>query len=181
MNKGVPGISASLPGQVCVFIDREAVMDFASDPNLQTIANHVRQAQQSGLPGAPRLYYTGPLTRMTTYTERERNGNRACPSGRYSTAGFSCDEYPFRSTNQGAAQPPGAVLPPNGRTFPGCQISDSPRVEPSRTGPSGYSVCMVPTMPIDANREQAKVIASFYYYNRIRDGEQFFVRADPTM
>lgn len=55
------------------------------------------------------------------------------------------------------------------------------RVDPSRTGPNGYSVCMVPTTPVDANGEQAKVIARFYYDNRVRDGDKFYVRADPSM
>ncbi|MFC9435664.1 LGFP repeat-containing protein [Nocardia sp. NPDC057030] len=180
-DRGVPGISARLPGQGCVFPNRVGVMDFASDPNLTTIADHVRKAQQSGLPGAPRLYSNGTLSRMTDFNQRERNGARACPSGRYSVAGFSCDEYPFRSTYQGAAQPPNVTLPPNGRTFPGCRISDMDRVDPSRTGPNGYSVCMVPTTPVDANGEQAKVIARFYYDNRVRDGDKFYIRADPSM
>ncbi|WP_228540632.1 LGFP repeat-containing protein [Nocardia sp. XZ_19_369] len=175
---GLPGISAGLPSQGCVFPSRWATVDFASDPAMGPIADHVRRAQQSGLPGAQRLYATGPLSRMTNKNERLRNGARACPSGRYSIATMSCDEYPFRSTYQGAAQPPGAVLPPNGRTFPGCQISDTPRVDPSRTGSSGYSVCMV---PVDANQKQSDVLATFYYENRIMDGDKFYVRADPSM
>ncbi|MGW5436446.1 NucA/NucB deoxyribonuclease domain-containing protein [Nocardia asteroides] len=178
---GRPGISAGLPSQGCVIPSRAPVMDFASDPDLVTIADHVRQAQQSGLPGAPRSYSTGALSRMTDLTQRERNGNRACPSGRYSTPNFTCDEYPFRSTYQGAAQPPNVVLPANGRTFSGCQITDPPRVEPSRTGTNGYSVCMVPKTPVDANQKQSDVIATFYYENRVMDGDQFYVRADPSL
>ncbi|QBS45569.1 hypothetical protein DMB37_04825 [Nocardia sp. CS682] len=173
----VPG-AAGLPSQGCVFADRIPTLDFASDNRLAPIANHVKRAQQSGLPGAGKLYYTGPLTRMTDENQRQRNGARACPSGRYSVPDHSCDEYPFRSTYQGAAQPPNAVLPPNGRTFPGCQINDTPRVDPSRTGPNGYSVCMVPTTPEDANNLQAIAIREFYYKNRVRDGDKFYVRAD---
>ncbi|ASF07514.1 hypothetical protein NBRGN_044_00060 [Nocardia brasiliensis NBRC 14402] len=180
-DSGRPGISAGLPSQGCIYPDRAPVMDFASDPELISIADHVRKAQQSGLPGAPRLYSNGPLSRMTDLDQRERNGNRACPSNRYSTPGFSCDEYPFRSTYQGAAQPPNVLLPANGRTFPGCQIIDPPRVDPARTGRDGYSVCMVPTTPVDANNKQSNVIAQFYYENRVMDRDEFYVRADSSM
>ncbi len=35
--------------------------------------------------------------------------------------------------------------------------------------------------PFDANGLQATVIARFYYDNRVRDGDKFYVRADPSM
>ncbi|MFB7878552.1 LGFP repeat-containing protein [Nocardia sp. NPDC056064] len=174
----VPGISVGLQSQGCVFPSRTPVVDFASEALLTPIADHVRQAQQSGLPGAPKFYWTGPLSRMTNEAERRRNGGRACPSGRYSATGRTCDEYPFKSTYQGAAQPSGVVLPPNGRTFTGCEIDDPPRVELSRTGSPGYSVCMIDAA---ANNRQGDVLATFYYENRVMDGDQFYVRADPTM
>lgn len=171
---------AKVIGKGCVFPNRTPIMDVVSDPNQQTIANHIKNAQQSGLRGARNLYATGPLTRMSDKNERTLNRNRACPSNagtRYDNAGGtkSCDEYPFASTREGAAQPSGVVLGPNGRTFAGCGVTDPPRVDPSRTGNAGYSVCMV---PVSEQQAQAKSIGAFYHQNRLLDGEQFFVRAD---
>ncbi|WP_246097914.1 NucA/NucB deoxyribonuclease domain-containing protein [Rhodococcus spelaei] len=173
-----PGF-AKVIGKGCVFPNRSPIMDVVSDPNQQTIANHIKRAQQSGLRGAETLYATGPLNRMADKNERIKNRNRACPgtANKYDTAGGtkSCDEYPFASTKQGAAQPSDIVQPPNGRTFSGCGVNDLPRVDPSRTGSSGYSVCMV---PVGEQSKQANAIGSFYYQNRLLDGEAFFVRAD---
>lgn len=54
-------------------------------------------------------------------------------------------------------------------------------MEPSHTGANGYSVFMVPKTPVDANQKQADVIATFYYENRVMDGDRFYVRADPSL
>ncbi|MET9862703.1 hypothetical protein ABZY93_26070 [Streptomyces smyrnaeus] len=72
-------------------------------------ARHIHDAQASGLPGA---YVLGaqeqgpPLTRLTDGKLRKKNGDTACPQagkgGYPRPAKHSCDEYPFRSTYEGA-------------------------------------------------------------------------------
>lgn len=44
-----------------------------------------------------------PLHRTTNKALQNANGNAACPASRPRPAGMSCDEYPFRSTLEGAA------------------------------------------------------------------------------
>ncbi|WP_230595580.1 LGFP repeat-containing protein [Rhodococcoides fascians] len=167
-------------GQGCVFSGRAPILDYASNPNINDVTTHIRQAQMSGLPGAKRLYATGPLTRLTVQDQIDRNRNRACPSGYYTATGYTCDEYPMAATNQGAAQPSGVVLPDNGRTFSQCQINRPPRVQQGRTGPSGYSICMVPRPAggTDQNSAAGSQLSSFYTRNRVLAGDEFFVRAD---
>lgn len=86
-------------------------------------ARHIHDAQASGLPGA---YVLGaqeqgpPLTRLTDGKLRKKNGDTACPQagkgGYPRSAKHSCDEYPFRSTYEGAytgiKPPPQAGRPP---------------------------------------------------------------------
>ncbi|MEU3085628.1 NucA/NucB deoxyribonuclease domain-containing protein [Streptomyces massasporeus] len=135
-------------------------------------ARHVRDAQASGLPGA---YPNGqPLHRLTDATLRERNGNTACPqasSGGYPRpTGYSCDEYPFRSTWQGAATgslPQPAPYP--GRTFNWCQISALPT---GSTGPDGWSACMIPA---GENSSAGSLLNRFYIDNRVIEKDPFHV------
>jgi hypothetical protein len=64
------------------------------------VAIHIADAQASGLPGA---YGTNqPLTRLTDPVLRDRNGDTACPRSIPRPPGKQCDEYPFRSTWEGA-------------------------------------------------------------------------------
>ncbi|MFK4101503.1 hypothetical protein ACI2L1_15760 [Streptomyces sp. NPDC019531] len=127
-------------------------------------------AQASGLPGA---YPNGtPLTRLTDAALRQSNGDTACPqasSGGYPRpTGYSCDEYPFRSTWQGAFT---SATPPNpGRTFDWCQISALPQ---GVTGPNGWSACMIPaTENSNAGSQDLRV---FYNDNRVIEQDPFFV------
>ncbi|MER7870311.1 hypothetical protein ABTZ90_25140 [Streptomyces cellulosae] len=119
----------------------------------------------SGLPGA---YPDGqPLTRQTDDTTITSNRNTACPqasSGGYPRpTGYSCDEYPFASTHQGAAS--NRLL---GRTFDWCQISTLT----SRTGP-GWSACMIPaTENTAAGRDDLRI---FYNENRVLENDAFYV------
>jgi hypothetical protein len=64
------------------------------------IADHIRDAQASGLPGkhGTNKY----LTRLTDGSKIKQNRNKACPSSLERPPGKSCDEYPFASTWQGA-------------------------------------------------------------------------------
>ena len=89
---------------------------------------------------------------------------------------MSCDEYPFRSTYQGAASHA------YGRTFTilnwntgqppfVCQV---PWLQPRRQGDSGgYSACMV---PIAENSGGGSDLNVFYINNRVIDRDQFTVR-----
>jgi hypothetical protein len=156
----------------CVIPDYEAV-DVVSltGPNPE-YARHVQAAQASGLPGA---YPDGaPLHRLTDSALREKNGNTACPqaaSGGYPRpADYSCDEYPFRSTWQGAftgSLPQPAPYP--GRTFNWCQISALPQ---NVTGPDGWSACMIPA---GQNSSAGSLLNRFYIENRVIERDAFRV------
>ncbi|MFB6772694.1 hypothetical protein [Streptomyces sp. NPDC056337] len=143
-----------------------------SGPN-PAYARHIQNAQASGLPGA---YPDGaPLQRLTAAALRTRNGDTACSqasSGGYPRpTGYSCDEYPFRSTWEGAFT--GGLRHPDpypGRTFDGCQISALPQ---NVTGTRGWSACMIPA---GQNSSAGSLLNRFYIDNRVLDRDQFRVR-----
>lgn len=98
---------------------------------------HVLRALNSGLPGGSA---SDPLTRTTNTAISAANGATACPPAKTwmkRPDGYSCDEYPYRSTLQGAASASGVAGCP--RTFPGCLTNDS-----AGFGPDGFSRCMFP-------------------------------------
>ncbi len=167
-DNAVPGVSSV----GCVFPDyapTDVVSLSGSSPNY---ARHIRDAQASGLPGA---YPDGqPLYRLTDATLRDRNGNTACPqfsSGGYPRpTGYSCDEYPFRSTWQGAYT--GSLPQPQpypGRTFDWCQITALPI---GSTGPDGWSACMIPAAE---NSSAGSLLNVFYTDNRVIEKDAFRV------
>ena len=134
-------------------------MSLTQYPNF---GRHVRDAQNSGLPGA---YPDGtPLTRLTDATLSRRNGDTACPDSYPRPSGYSCDEYPFRSTWQGAFTGGGS-----GRTFDWCQINALPT---GVTGPTGYSACMIPAIE---NSSAGGTLGYFYSSNRVIEREPFHV------
>ncbi|MGW4937319.1 NucA/NucB deoxyribonuclease domain-containing protein [Streptomyces sp. NPDC004166] len=149
----------------CVFKDYAPVNVVSLSGLYPNYARHIQDAQASGLPGA---YPDGqPLTRQTSDTAIASNRTAACPqasSGGYPRpTGYSCDEYPFASTHQGAAS--NRLL---GRTFTWCQISTLT----SRTGP-GWSACMIPANEnTAAGREDLRV---FYNENRVLENDAFYV------
>ncbi len=122
-----------------------------------------------------------PLHRLTDSVLINKNGSKACPTGvawspRPQTPFVhQCDEYPFRSTKEGAYTGGGRA-----RTFDWCQVTLRPVVEgPSGTGSStggfgpGYSICM-----IDQEQSVAagNMLGTFYLDNRIIDNDEFYVR-----
>ncbi len=133
-------------------------------------ARHISLAINFGLPST--------LTRTTDPALNQLNYNTACPTGANypRPAGMTCDEYPFRSTRQGAASHT------YGRTFliinwntglPPfvCNVS---WLQPRRYGDfGGYSVCMVPAAENSGGGTDLNV---FYIDNRVIDGDQFTVR-----
>lgn len=154
----------STPG--CVFKDYAPVNVVSLSGLYPNYARHIQDAQQSGLPGA---YPDGqPLTRQTDDAAIRTNRGTACPpsssSGGYPRpTGYSCDEYPFASSHEGASSNP--LL---GRTFGWCQISTLT----SRTGP-GWSACMIPaTENTAAGRDDLRI---FYNENRVLEEDPFYV------
>lgn len=124
-----------------------------------SLAAHVSQAQNSGLPGAT---FAAPLNRLRDATAINANRNLACGDAP-SIAGFSCDEYPLASSYQGLSTGGGTR-----RSFDGCQI-----FAPVETGPTGVSACMITA---SENSAQGGLMAGFYYDWRVLDGDPYRVR-----
>lgn len=124
---------------------------------------HVYNAQLSGLPG--RYTTTTYLTRLKDDAKTRANGDKACPAaGLPRPIGYSCDEYPFRSTNQGAATTP---TPGPARSQPGCQMPD-----PERTGAAGWSRCFIPTAE---NSGAGAALGNYYADDHMLQGDPFQV------
>jgi hypothetical protein len=125
-------------------------------------ALHIHDAQASGLRGAPG---GNPLTRLTDPSLVSSNGWTACRDrDTYPRpTGFECDEYPYRSTYEGAFTGGGSP-----RTHTWCQI---PTVG-SGSGPVGFSICMIPG---SQNSSGGSVLGQFYRSERVIDGDQFYV------
>ena len=136
-----------------------------------TYARHIGLALNFGLPSR--------LTRTTDGSRNEANRRAACtdPQNRPRPTGYSCDEYPFASTYEGAASHT------YGRTFliiggingggQGfyCQV---PWLEPRRQGDSGgFSACMIPDWE---NQDAGTLLGLFYYDNRVIDRDVFRIR-----
>jgi hypothetical protein len=154
----------ALPGSYyigCVFPGYISALVYQHTGPYPEIAQHIGDAQASGLPGA---YPSGtPLTRLTDGNVQDQNRNTACPSSYTRPPGDSCDEYPFASTHQGAYLSGGGP-----RTFPYCLIV----LTQQSTGSTGYSVCM-----LDANENSGagNALGQFYLNNRIIEGDAFRV------
>lgn len=149
----------------CIWPDWPGVLSYQWN-TYPELANHIWNAQQSGLPGAyPGLAPNGsPLTRLTDETLKVKNRNKACPTSYPRPSGKSCDEYPFASTYQGASTGGGT-----GRTLEVCSISALPT---GVTGATGYSACMINA---EQNSEGGTGINKMYQENRILDRDPFHV------
>ncbi|GAA2080668.1 hypothetical protein [Actinomadura alba] len=162
----------------CVFRQYRPAMDYSLTGPYPQLAAHIKKAQESGLPGAPG---GTPLNRLIDQPMQKKNGDTACPqaaSGGYPRPeNHDCDEYPFRSTKQGAytgnpGYPNGPMQPWPARTFDGCEIN-----EPSLTGPDGYSVCMIDSWQ---NQQGGNALNNTLYVpERVLDGDEFFVEILP--
>jgi hypothetical protein len=145
----------------CVFPDYRSVNIVSLSGPTPSYARHLRDAQATGLRGA---YPNGvPLTRLTNTTLSNQNGATACPASFPRPTGYSCDEYPFRSTWEGAYTGGGS-----GRTHPWCQI---PALGPG-SGPTGWSSCMIPATE---NSSGGGSLGAFYRSNRVIERDPFFV------
>jgi hypothetical protein len=118
---------------------------------------HLLAAQNSGLPAT--------LTRLTDEQLSTRNGNKACDPRWPRPSGLTCDEYPFRSTYEGASTTP---RPGPGRTFSWCNI----KALGTGSGPAGWSACMIPATE---NSSAGGLLGAFYGDHRIIDRDRFEV------
>jgi hypothetical protein len=153
--------TAGNPSIGCVFPDFRPVHIVSLSGAAPNYARHISDAQASGLRGA---YPNGtPLTRLTDPALSNQNGNTARPAAFPRPAGHSCDEYPYRSTWEGAFTGGGA-----GRTHPWCQI---PALG-SGSGPIGWSSCMIPATE---NSSGGGSLSAFYRSDRVIEADRFFV------
>ncbi|MBE7195200.1 MAG: hypothetical protein INR66_22325 [Gordonia polyisoprenivorans] len=157
----------ALPGRGagCVVYGTTPYIEY-SNAKLPEFVAHIVQAQASGLPSI--------LSRTTDTALSTANGAKACPSSwpRPQTPYVkSCDEYPLRSTQQGAATVSGGKGP--ARTFPGCEV-------PLPTGLSasfGYSACMIRAS--ENSTAGSALLSVLYNPHRIINGDSFEVRTAP--
>lgn len=147
--------------QGCVFPGARAEFKLTSSTPEQTW--HVAEAIASGLPGSAGR----PLHRQADKSKRDINRQYSCPrKGKVADArrltGRSCDEYPFASSNEGAAAHPAL-----GRTVhDNCNVKDL-RIA---TGPDGYSVCMIDAKQ---NSYSGSLLGKFYGEERVIDQDAF--------
>ncbi|GAA3844265.1 hypothetical protein GCM10022226_79200 [Sphaerisporangium flaviroseum] len=94
-DNSLPG--SSTPG--CVNEGYDPRMEYSLTGPWPELAQHIKDAQNDGLPGA--LDYE-PLHRLVNETYQENNRRRACPDTLPRPTGKSCDEYPMASTHEGA-------------------------------------------------------------------------------
>ncbi|MEV5554784.1 hypothetical protein AB0L44_14130 [Nonomuraea wenchangensis] len=118
------------------------------------------------------------LTRTQNETLIDNNYKTACPPGypKPTTPGtWSCDEYPFKSTYNGAySQPYGCnifLFSWNSAYEFNCNASWLPSRAATDSG--GYSVCII---PLAENSLGGADLGAFYYKSRVLDGDDFQVR-----
>ncbi|MDX6260866.1 MAG: hypothetical protein QOH84_2554 [Kribbellaceae bacterium] len=116
----------------CVFSNIPAVNSY-SKTTVPDYVKHVDAAQLSGLPG--RIGSGTVLHRLTSTAQQDANRAKACPASLPRPSGYSCDEYPMAATYEGASTGGGTLA----RSFSFCRTMDPPR-----TGPTGWSRCMIP-------------------------------------
>ncbi|MEV4629486.1 hypothetical protein AB0J90_24805 [Micromonospora sp. NPDC049523] len=153
-DNAVPGFNQ--PG--CVYPSIRPV--YRPSPANGSYVQHIRMALNHGV--------TGTLTRMTDPFNQTQNHNRACPGMYTAPDGYSCDEYPFRSTLQGAFTGGHSY----GRTFAGCQIDWVQIRQPGDNG--GWNVCYIPAFE---NSSGGNELNRFYESNRVIDNDVFQVVA----
>lgn len=145
----------------CVFPQYPPALIY-SQSSYPTLAQHVSEAQASGLPGAT---FDAPLHRTIDEQTQSNNRKLACGDAP-SIAGRSCDEYPPASTLEGLA------IGGDRRTFDGCGFDDLP----IETGPTGVSVCMIDATD---NNAQGGLHAAFFASQRVLDGDGFRILVGP--
>lgn len=146
----------SSPAAGCAVYYAPGEITYGSGSNPDLVA-HISQAHASGLPGGS-IY--DPIHRTTVQSVITANRATSC-TGAPAVVGFTCDEYPFASSYEGAAS--GGTA----RSFPGCFFSD-----PAGIGPVGFSRCMIPA---SQNSSGGAILGNTYRQQRILDADPFFV------
>lgn len=175
-----PGVTVTVPGLRCdnliggrpvgcVFPGAPPpVFPAATSNSYPEFARHVRDALNSGLPGSPSS--GRPLHRLMNPTLQDANRRTAhCGSNPFNPPDpliFTCDEYPFASTYEGAAFQRNAGF--SARTFPWCGIPGVPQI----SGANGWSVCWIFR---GDNSGAGGALGAFYSDNRLIDTEPFYV------
>ncbi|GII67274.1 hypothetical protein Skr01_73590 [Sphaerisporangium krabiense] len=154
----------------CVYDSVRPVHDVQSS-RYPEYARHLRYAI---------TYYGMPsiLTRTQNQTIIDNNYKTACPPGypKPTTPGtWSCDEYPYKSTYNGASsQPYGRnIMIIDWNTGYGYDCGASWLDIRGLGDSGGYSVCMI---PLAENSLGGSDLGAFYYKSRVLDGDQFQVR-----
>jgi hypothetical protein len=173
-----------VPRAGCVITGTSTIPVYKVSGKYVTVGDHIQAALQSGLPGSPAR---GPLTRISTYSatgsgatalaRQTANRQKACRYGvpaRPTILGvkYSCDEYPFAASTQGAASGGSA------RTFNYiCHWPTNDAGTPVWDGTlssSGWSRCFV----VDSeNIGEGPKRAGFLNGQHVLDGERFYVAA----
>ncbi|MEH1129833.1 NucA/NucB deoxyribonuclease domain-containing protein [Micromonospora sp. CPCC 206061] len=151
----------------CVYDTYQPVHEIGS-LRYPTYARHIGLAHSHGMPRV--------LTRTTNEALRDANRRIACPSSYPRPAGMSCDEYPYASTYEGAAnQPYGRTFRILGGINGGgngflCYVPLQVR-QPGES--AGYSACMINE---GDNSGGGSDLGIFYLDDRVIEGDRFEVR-----
>jgi hypothetical protein len=130
------------------------------DPINATYHRHIQLALQ--------YHMRSRLTRMQDPVLQQRNRATACPESPPAPS-YSCDEYPFASTLEGAF----TGNHPFGRTFDTCQVTWL-RTRSSQDGGLGYSACFIVASD---NSNGGVELGQFYNNQRVLNDDQFIVTA----
>ena len=156
--------------QGCVVPAAEPILNMGTR-GVPSHAQHIRNGQASGLPGAPG---GTPLTRSSDPTRNQSNRDSSCnkiPGPRPS--GIDCDEYPFATTYEGGAGGGPA------RTYNNCSVGQPGWVQQldanniSFVSSNGISMCLISRAD---NRRGGGITTWFFRKNRLLDGEKFYVQ-----
>lgn len=85
----------------CIVYGTVSVINYSLTTPYPELAAHIRDAQATGIPGAPGS--GAPLHRLIDPAKQQLNRDVACPASLPRPPGKSCDEYPMASTWEGAA------------------------------------------------------------------------------
>lgn len=180
VNKVTPTLWANYPGHRCDDALPGGTAGCANQDFIPTLdipesrypmyAQHVRHAIHTA-------ELTDLLTRTTDSTLSDANRRIACPTGTNypRPTGYTCDEYPFHVTLEGAAANPAGFTFNFDTKRLGRLICQVPWLTEHRsTTNRGYSACMIPAAE---NSLGGSDLQSFFLDNRVIDRDKFRVRA----
>jgi hypothetical protein len=130
--------------------------------------NHIASSQTVGTPRV--------LHRTTDDAIHTLNRTISCGASKGLPAGYTCDEYPFASTYEGAGLRPGGFTMSvhTKRLDIECYVDWLPKH--TNTTNRSYSACMIPA---GENSTGGGDLGEFYRVNRVLDGDAFTVAPGP--